>query len=351
MRLDVTKNLTVDRFAAFASIFGLVVSLVGIGKLPMIIVIFISIFVLVCIFIIYWTKQKLQKELDSEKAAKFDYKFLAGIDSKSVNEILKNYEIQNITSQDGDVIKCFLSTDKRYIKCGDFFTGTDCKDFICKAVREQDKSRKCILQVSFIPVDADGNIPLIARLAKHHQSSVVLEDPMKFCFISFSPIPLKFDSAFSLLECYHREVPPRIHPDGFDELGFIIRKLKDGRVYLFYVFLAYYNNYHFNNDAGQLDMDTVKKLFAVDEAAEPPEFFVKDHDPVVAALHYDELFYAFCYTPPDGARDENVDNAREKVLKKIPEYSCDFSKALMPIEKRCLDEAFNKLQQHSADKN
>ncbi len=261
------------------------------------------------------------------KAAQFDYKFYAEINSASVKSILSYYELTG-EGLAVDIVKGFREKDKRYCQIKDFFESDMVKDFQCLAIREGDKRAKCILQCSFIPIDKNGDTPLIKRAPAHHQKEVETRDKRRehFSFISFSPLPSKFKDAFSIGACYHREVPDRRRPTRFSEIGFVVRMDKNGRIYLFYVMFAHYEDASFKTPSGEMDMKTINEIFAEDPEAKEIRYFKKDHDEIVCITSPRELRYAFCEYHPEklGA------SFKKKVIDNLPSPAED---ALKDVEK------------------
>ena len=229
-------------------------------------------------------RKEKNAELDAYKAALFDYKFCAPIDSPRVRKLLGRYGVNfgKIKELQGEYSQFFPANCGGYLKAERFFSSPSYSDdFVCKFVRNGDKSRKVILQFSFIPMDRDGYIPLILRLK--HFSSAQLNRNLKFGFVSFSPIPFKFGDEFSVEKCYYREVPPNVKPANFEELGFMIRRVKDGRIYLFFLFVVHYDCRFRKPGTREIDWETVNKVFLTskEEEGKPKEYFYKDHDPII----------------------------------------------------------------------
>ena len=245
-----------------------------------------------------------EAKLLAEKAVAFDYKMYAPIDSSSVSAILQSYNWDLDPKHNGPVNLMDVQ-DKRYIKLEDLLDDTVYgRDFQCLPVRNEDKWEKCIIQVSFIPTDKNGNIPLILRMPYAHARDVVLqmENPIKakFTFVSFSPVPIRYNKIFDYAICYQREVPNRIDRSqySFDEIGCAMKyESKDGkrRLYLFYVIAVHYPTISFVDENGALDMDVIRQLFAVDPNAPSEElkYFRKDHDVIIAATIPNNIYNAF----------------------------------------------------------
>lgn len=109
-------------------------------------------------------------------------------------------------------------------------------------------------------------------------------------------MPLSYKRKFAVEDCYHREVPDRTI-DGvtreFEELGMAIKRDKNNRFYLFYVFLVRYHGCSFADDNGVLNQKIVNQIFAVSphESAQDAEYFSKDHDKIIAAASAADIDY------------------------------------------------------------
>ena len=80
--------------------------------------------------------------------------------------------------------------------------------FECHAVRNDDKEGKIFVQMSFIPIDAEGRTILLRRDPLYHGSEFGGRRKPYLSFLSFSPIPTRFHvNAFNPADAYHNEVP------------------------------------------------------------------------------------------------------------------------------------------------
>ena len=243
-----------------------------------------------------------EMRLKVEKAMAFDYKMYAPLDSESVSRIFQHYGWSIDPLSDREVRLVGAQEDK-YIGLAQLLASDSPYggDFRCLPVRNDDKWEKCIIQVSFIPIDRNGKIPIILRMPLAHSRDAELHSrKAKFTFVSFSPVPIRYEKPFDMTTCYQREVPNRVEDSefSFDEIGCTMKyESKEGkrRIYLFYVVAVHYPAIGFTDENGSLDMAVMKRLFAVDPDA-PPEklkFFCKDHDVIVAAASPREIYNAF----------------------------------------------------------
>lgn len=321
-------------YASIASIivafFGSIVSIfsesIQIDGLHMIVI-----FVLLCILtvsanILYGA---VKSHLDAETASRWDYKFYAPNDSESVKAIFDHYGLDMDRLLPDQAIS-FRKSDAHYISPEVFFDPGNnfIKDFSCLPVKEKDKSQKCILQVSFVPVDCDENITIIARSAANHFSSNDLKKPLRLGFISFSPVPLSFNIPFDLKRCYYREVPDRIEPTNIEDIGFVFRKDCRNRIYLFFLCRVKYNC-HFRSPDGAIDWKTVDNIFLnetdPDRSEKKKQYFKKDHDVIISIQKLPDVYQYFCL----GSAPNWIDDGLVK-KRKIG------SNALLKVEKECL---------------
>ena len=167
--------------------------------------------------------------------------------------------------------------------------------FECHAVRSGEKEGKIFVQLSFIPVDADGRTILVRRDPLRHGSEFGGARKSYLSFLSFSPIPTRFHvSAFNPVDAYHNEVPAPWGPfEGarmvFHELGAAVRFGGECKAtYLFYVFAVRYPDVYFS---GKTDgTSNLKWLFYQDDKAWRKRApFGKDHDAIVTTASVDEL--------------------------------------------------------------
>ena len=252
-------------------------------------------------------KSLAEARLAAEKAMAFDYKMYASIESESVSAILRHcsWDLDKLHNKE---VKHIDVRDDNYLSLETLLDGGTVygSSFQCLPVRNDEKWGKCIIQVSFIPMDMDGNIPIILRMPNAHSRDAVMRglketgvQKPKFTFVSFSPVPMGYRKSFDLLECYKREVPNRIDKSqfAFSEVGCTMKYECEGtsrRIYLFYVIAVHYQNICFIGKDGSLDLCVIKRLFAVDPVAPQDEvkFFRKDHDVIIAAARPGEIYNA-----------------------------------------------------------
>jgi len=247
-------------------------------------------------------------------AQKFDFKFFADTKNDGGSAVSTLFEMFGKTSFDtigvdplfasARTIKGFRS--ETYISASDFFSSSNAmlREFRCRSVRNQQKTGKVFLQLSFIPIDEEGNTILIQRQDVYHPRQFGFRFKKDMSFISFSPIPPRYASAdFTVLDSYHNEVPDawngqeRSRPE-IEELGAVIRR-SGGAVYVFWVFaVRYQGGVHFT---GPTAKETIKGLFYENEEAfRDKKAFVKDHDKIVAVARVDVLkAYALSGTLPE----------------------------------------------------
>ncbi len=279
-----------------------------------------------CIFCTtIFVKRAREAELEIWDAQSFDYKFYASQTSGSFNALLTEYDVNAI--EEGRP-RCICAYDKKYVKVENFFKGENklSKDFHCLPVRTGEKRKGCCLQISFVPMDKDGNVPLILRLPTNHGRAAMSKHKKNdfFTFLSFSPVPMKFNSPFSISECYYREVPrPRDeqedHFPRFVEVAMLLQKISDNRYYHFYVIIAKYDKLSFVTNE-MPNWELLCDLFApkdespeehfTDTKSHSVRFFVKDHDPILYVAPAKSLYHAFC-------ENHNV-TSDSPILKKIP---------------------------------
>lgn len=250
--------------------------------------------------------QKLLGEkarLEAQKSASFDYKMMTPIDSVSFEHLSEIWRekcrIDIRQMKIGDVRFCPSDRDG-YVSIRELLDPDQGwnSSFSVAPMRNADKKGKCIVQVSYIPMDEDGKMPIILRMPHCHSSDVAIEDVQKakLTFVSFSPVPLLYKRPFDVEECYHREVPDR-YIQGvarkFEELGMAVRRAKDETYYLFYVFAVKYAGCSFADDRGNLNLLVVNKIFSPSANGETGdvEYFVKDHDKIVAAATATDIDY------------------------------------------------------------
>ena len=244
-----------------------------------------------------------EARLKAEKAMAFDYKMYAPITSKSVLALLQNYRWDLDKMHNSDV-KFIEAREANYISLEKLLTNTTYgADFLCLPVRSDEKWGKCIIQVSFIPIDEGGNIPLILRMPNAHSRDAVIRGQnsyeAKFTFVSFSPVPICYGTSFDFARCYNREVPNRVAQSEFDfeEVGCTMKYESDyaeRRIYLFYVVKVKYKNIRFIDEQNSLNIDEVNRLFALNPGSKPEElkYFRKDHDVIIAAAKPADIYNA-----------------------------------------------------------
>ena len=190
-------------------------------------------------------------------------------------------------------------SDAGYISAEDFFARESPFMqpglFECHAVRNDEKEGKIFVQMSFIPIDAEGRTILLRRDPLYHGSEFGGRRKPYLSFLSFSPIPTRFHvNAFNPADAYRNEVPEPWGPfagvrKDFEELGAAARFGGENKAtYLFYVFAVRYPDVRFS---GKTDgTSNLKWLFYRDEKAWRKRTpFGKDHDAIVATATIDEL--------------------------------------------------------------
>ena len=246
-------------------------------------------------------QDKMDAELRLEKSKAFDYKFCAPIDSASFQYLVSRFDrnagdgksaFSVFDMKDGEV-EVIPRNDVRYVACDELLQGCNewNGDFKSMPVRDAEKFGKCVVQLSFVPVDRLGNVPLILRMPHSHSREAALKKDRKphFTFVSFSPVPMRYGMTFAPSECYHREVPvSQVGERAPEELGLAIKceLLEDQRrYYLFYVYKVFYPEVVFVKDDGSLDKKTIDSIFAVNGSGTKSivQYFTKDHDVIVAA--------------------------------------------------------------------
>ena len=264
-------------------------------------------------------KELLKAQLEAEKAKAFDYKMYAPLDSPSVKKILEKYGLNFFSLKRGE--KMIGANDKEYIKLKTLLKKDSVfgKDFQCLPVRNDKKWGNCIIQVSFIPMDKEENIPLILRMPFTHSRDAIIREKKSndanFTFVSFSPVPLRYGEDFDILKCYNREVPNRHVPTKFEEVGCTLKyestENKNERIYLFYMIKVHYKDVCFFDENGSFNMETIKNLFAFNTEVEQNklEYFRKDHDIIISAAKSEDIYNALS---KDGDR-----NSLPEYLKKL----------------------------------
>lgn len=228
--------------------------------------------------------------LDSaaRKANQVDYKYCADVNAPGIHDFLKkgyNIDIFNLGASDPVIIP---AKDSRYCSASQFFLNeTIMRDFACVPIKNNDKKGKCILQVLYVPIDADGRVPVILRMPDQHAS--VGEDKPQFTFVSFSPVPRRYEAVFDPLDCYHREVPST--PSQIEEYGMAISK-QGATWYLFYIFFARYEKSQFMKD-DEMNRQVMEQVFSVGDG----KMFAKDHDEILHVATFKDLYKAVFGVP------------------------------------------------------
>lgn len=262
------------------------------------------VFVISAMITVYFHKRRNRFLADQN----FDFKFFADEKGDSCRALGGLYAMFGKKTFDeignSPVAVAANENSSTYIKAVDFFSSRNdmLRKFHCRSVRSGQKSGKVFLQLSFIPVDAKGNTLLIQRQGSFHPLQFGEGGKGKLSFISFSPIPPRYNSGeFSVADCYHNEVPyARNECEGcepsFKELGCVIRK-HSGAVYVFWVFMAQYSEAVCFDDVGGT---TLKNLFYEDDkAVKKGQAFVKDHDKIITIAKTQDLkAYALNFDMP-----------------------------------------------------
>lgn len=245
----------------------------------------IGISILVCfVFSLYLSKRR-KDLLDSasKRASQFDYKYCSDIHAPGIFRFLcekSGYDIDLQNLKDPFIIR---SSDQRYCSAIKFYANEHIMEsFACIPLKNENKTDKCILQVLYIPIDVNGNVPVILRMPDQHSSAG--EDKPQFTFVSFSPVPQRYGATFNIMDCYHREVPST--PSRLEEYGMALSK-QGSSYYLFYIFFARYDDFCFIKN-GKLDYAVMKRVFS----GEYGKMFAKDHDEILHATTFKNLYKA-----------------------------------------------------------
>lgn len=314
------------------------------------ILLLVSLSVLVTLFLSFVFFDTSRKYIE---AAAFDYKYVAGMDSKSLKDFL--FKLFPTLKSEEDIKEFFYNknissvsnSDKLiYVSANEFFSKEYNQDFATVCIKNSDKqntpyitpwrkiliklgltsaptpqySIKCIVQCSFIPIDNQRNTILIHRKPNGHQSLKGFLKKSAFSFISFSPIPNRFCEEFNALSTYFREVPESkfdtYKPSHVTDIGIVFRYDQFKKTfYMFYIFVASYNCV--------FDTNTIKEIFALDPKAKIPTYFKKDHDDIVGIINLKELHnYCFSNLP-----DKKISKETAQILEKG---------TLLPVEKAAL---------------
>ena len=229
-------------------------------------------------------KQKDVLDSAAKRATQVDYKYCSDIAAPGIQNLLcsrYNIDIKNLSSSDPVVIHA--AQDGNYLSAEQFFADASImSSFECVPLKNENKKDKCILQVLYVPIDADGNVPVILRMPDQHSSAG--KDEPRFTFVSFSPVPRHYEAKFDKLDCYQREVP--LAPTSIDEYGAALSK-QGSCYYLFYIFFARYNDLHFAKD-GKMDRAVLERVFSVGDG----KMFAKDHDEILHVTTFKNLYKA-----------------------------------------------------------
>ncbi len=245
---------------------------------------------------------RLSRLRDAYVAAhSIDYKFFAdpAHDKDGVlAKLCQMFDRASIEAFGGDTVTKKSGTDG-YISAERFFS----KDspfmkpglFECHAVRNGKKAGKIFVQLSFVPIDAEGRTLIVRRDPMYHGSEFGGRKKTFLSFLSFSPIPTRFHvNFFNPADAYRNEVPEPWGPfsgtkSTFQELGAAIRFGSENQAtYLFYVFAVRYANVSFTGKTR--GVPNLKWLFFKDDNAWKKRLpFGKDHDSIASVAFLDEL--------------------------------------------------------------
>lgn len=182
--------------------------------------------------------------------------------------------------------------------------------FECHAVRNGKKAGKIFVQMSFVPIDAEGRTLIVRCDPMYHGSEFGGRKKPYLSFLSFSPIPTRFHvNSFDPADAYRNEVPEPWGPfsgtkSAFQELGAAIRFGNENKAtYLFYVFAVRYDDVRFAGRTGRTP--NIKWLFYKDDNAWKKRLpFGKDHDSIATVAFLDELLpFMRRGTLPSAAKD------------------------------------------------
>ena len=226
--------------------------------------------------------------------------------------------------------------------------------FECRAVRNDEKSGKLFVQLSFIPVDQDGRTLLIRREPLYHGSEFGGAKKPALSFLSFSPIPTRFHvNAFRPGDAYCNEVPKPWGPMAkvepvFEELGAVVRfDRKNEATYLFYVFAVRYPGVGFSEKTN--GVPNTKWLFFRDERNWKKRTpFGKDHDSIAAVIGVDALLQfvlrgSLPSLGPGSSFRERLENLRLRHLLKHVEFK--------DVECRALQDLAGAIVERGADED
>lgn len=237
-------------------------------------------------------------------AQKFDFKFFADarVSERALEKLYamfgkKDFDDVGVSPSFVPLKTVCGEKNRAYISSSEFFRSSNpmLQEFRCRSVRNDQKAGKVFLQLSFIPVDSDGNTILIQRQPSYHPGDFGLKLRHDLSFVSFSPIPPRYNSSdFTVEESYHNEVPyawgelQGVEPK-IAELGAVIRKHRDA-VYVFWVFAAHYPKDILFDGKTTDGVSNLEKLFYEDTIKyNDREAFLKDHDKLVAVAKVKDL--------------------------------------------------------------
>ena len=239
---------------------------------------------LVCRF--FSQHRKGQLDSAAKRATLLDYKYCSDVDATDIHHLLcnrYNIDIENLSSSDPVVIQKPAAGEGPYLSAEEFFSDKKIMgSFECVPLKNEDKKNKCILQVLYVPIDADGNVPVILRMPDQHSSAG--EDEPRFTFVSFSPVPRRYEAKFDKFDWYRREVPST--PTTIDEYGTALSK-QGSCYYLFYIFFARYDNLRFAKGE-KMDRAVLERVFSVGDG----KMFAKDHDEILHVTTFKNLYKA-----------------------------------------------------------
>lgn len=241
------------------------------------------VFALLILFAIWvWFNIKRNKLAASQK---FDFKFCADANHAGLEPLFKMFG----QAFGSDMPPIFIDKDHpNYIPAEKFFSPKSkfMEVFRCRSIRTVQKPGKMFLQLSYLPLDKENNTLIVKRLSDNHSGQSMLGEHPELAFISFSPVPPKYNANdFSASDSYYNEVPMPWGPlkgeePQFKELGAVLRKDKKNALYFFYVFSVKYPKISFLECRDKFP--NIKYLFYENEEAYNDKLaFVKDHDTIV----------------------------------------------------------------------
>ncbi len=322
-------------------------------------------FTILIYFVINRTRFFVRRYIESNT---FDYKYISYENTPSLKKFFKKIDrnspdifclrkINPVWKYNDD-----LTENSNYLNPEDFFSKEYNCDFTVKCIKNAEKSNikkvglckkiidsiislffkkkkeernpsKCIIQCSFIPVDINGNTILIQRELSFHVfiKELVEKKKQPFAFISFSPIPKKYEFEFNREEIYFREVPDKrnnkseefISPISIKDVGIIFRNDPEKEVlYIFYAFVVKYDC--------EFSKKNIKKIFALDANDKNVKYFEKDHDAIVGTI---SVFDLHRFYQQNVESKEKLSRRMKKILKRGK---------LLPVESTLLQEIVNK---------